>query len=68
MEDGALTGGFGSAVGETLLAREITSTRLLTFGWPDSYIPQGDITELRERFGLSANAIAGRISAVIRKQ
>lgn len=58
LEDGSRKGGFGSEVCETLAA---TDCRVLSFGWPDSFIPQGSIAELRKEYGLAPEAIAQSI-------
>ncbi len=61
MEDHVLAGGFGSAVGEALLAAGRKNS-LLTIGWPDEYIPHGtDVATLREQFGLSTKQIYDKI-------
>lgn len=51
LENGAVKGGFGEAIGADL-----------KFGWPDEFIPHGSIGELEEKYALSAEAIAERIS------
>lgn len=50
MENGSLAGGFGSAVREALAN---SSCPVKSFGWPDTFIPQGTPKELRERYGLT---------------
>jgi 1-deoxy-D-xylulose-5-phosphate synthase len=59
-ENGAVAGGFGSALSETLDALGIEAP-VLRFGWPDRFQGQGPTDLLRERAGLSRQAIAGRI-------
>lgn len=58
LEDGSRKGGFGSEVCETLSA---TNCRVFPFGWPDTFIPQGSIAELRKEYGLTPEAIAQSI-------
>ena len=60
VEENALQGGFGSAVLE-LLAEAGTVPRMLRIGLPDQFIEQGSQAELRRRYGLDADGIAGRI-------
>lgn len=53
LEDGVLSGGFGSAVLETLSESEVT-TPVHRIGWPDRFIDHGsDISALRASGGLS---------------
>ncbi|MDQ8203072.1 1-deoxy-D-xylulose-5-phosphate synthase [Pelagicoccus sp. SDUM812003] len=53
MEDGVLSGGFGSLVAETLVDNGL-ATPLHRIGWPDEFVSHGDsVAELRSRHGLS---------------
>ncbi|MBD5779881.1 1-deoxy-D-xylulose-5-phosphate synthase [Pelagicoccus sp. NFK12] len=53
MEDGIKSGGFGSAVAETL-SDEGVSTPLARIAWPDEFVGHGDsVSDLRARHGLS---------------
>ena len=55
MEDGVLSGGFGSAVLETLSNAGV-ATPVHRIGWPDAFIEHGsDIATLRASAGLSPN-------------
>ena len=54
LENGVLTGGFGSAVAEAV--RE-TGCPVSRYGWPDRFIPQGNTQALLERFGLTPGQI-----------
>lgn len=61
MEDHAVTGGFGSAVLETLQEANCT-TAVERIGWPDKFIEHGsNVTVLREAHGLGADAIYRRV-------
>jgi len=60
LEDHAITGGFGSAVAEHLSDAGIT-TPLVRLGWPDQFIEHGSVAILREKYGLTPEAIAGKI-------
>ena len=50
LENGAVTGGFGEAIGADL-----------RFGWPDVYVPHGTVAELESAYGLAPEAIASQI-------
>ena len=64
MENGALRGGFGSAIREEL---SDTGTKVHSFGWPDEFIPHGSIAELRKRYGLTAVQMGKAIAALLQK-
>jgi 1-deoxy-D-xylulose-5-phosphate synthase len=53
-EDHVLSGGYGSAVLETLNAAEI-STPVVRIGWPDQFIEHGKVDALREKYGISVS-------------
>jgi 1-deoxy-D-xylulose-5-phosphate synthase len=60
IENGAVTGGFGSAVEESLNVQGFSGC-VRRFGWPDEYIPQGSPLALFQQFGLSAESMAREI-------
>ncbi|MCC5790826.1 MAG: 1-deoxy-D-xylulose-5-phosphate synthase [Opitutales bacterium] len=61
LEDNVLAGGFGSAVGESLLDHG-HPTRLLRLGWPDQFVEHGDSVEyLRARNGLDKESLVRKI-------
>ncbi len=61
MEDHVVTGGFGSAVLETLQEADCT-TAVERIGWPDSFVEHGSSVEvLRAAHGLSPEAVYQRI-------
>lgn len=62
LEDHVVTGGFGSCVLECL-ERHGLSTPVEVVGWPDRFIEHGSEQVLREKYGLSAQAIHDRILA-----
>jgi len=64
-ENGVVAGGFGSRVTEVLTEAGYRGA-CLRFGWPDQFVPQGPFDALAERFGLTAPAIAERISNVVK--
>ncbi|MBQ7704146.1 MAG: 1-deoxy-D-xylulose-5-phosphate synthase, partial [Selenomonadaceae bacterium] len=63
IEEGTLSGGYGSAVAE-FLADENISARLLRFGIKDKFVEHGTRAELLEICGLTAKQIAGKILEV----
>jgi 1-deoxy-D-xylulose-5-phosphate synthase len=64
LENGIVTGGFGSGVGERLAAMGF-SGRILTFGWPDAFVPHGAPDLLRRQFGLVPERIAAAVRDVL---
>jgi 1-deoxy-D-xylulose-5-phosphate synthase len=60
MEDGAVTGGFGSAVTEALTEMGF-SGRVQRFGWPDEFITHGSVGQLREDHGLTPAAMFAEV-------
>lgn len=67
IEDHVLPGGFGSAVLE-LLADAGLSPTVLRLGLPDAFVEQGSQAELRSRYGLDAQGIAGSIRRLFPKR
>jgi 1-deoxy-D-xylulose-5-phosphate synthase len=60
LEDHALAGGFGSAVLEEL-NRLGSNTPVVRIGWPDQFIEHGKPDELRQKYGLTAEAALARV-------
>lgn len=68
LEDGVLSGGFGSAVLETLSESEI-STPVHRIGWPDEFIDHGsDVPTLRTIGGLSLEDMVSGIRKKLKTQ
>ena len=65
IEENALLGGFGTAVLELLEEHDLSGTRVLRLGYPDSYIPQGEQHELRAMLGLDPAGIAASVRSFI---
>lgn len=61
IEENAIQGGAGSAVGEYLHSQQL-HIPLLQLGLPDSYIDHGDQTEMLAECGLSVDGIAESIA------
>ncbi len=62
VEENAVMGGAGSAVGECLAAQGSTAA-LIQIGLPDVFLDHGSRPELLKEAGLTADAIAARIKA-----
>ncbi len=60
VENGAVAGGFGSAVREALCERG-ADVPVFSFGWPDRFVGQGTTRELMEDYGLTAACLAETI-------
>jgi 1-deoxy-D-xylulose-5-phosphate synthase len=65
VEEGALAGGFGSAVWETLSDGGVRVPRILRVGLPDRYVTHGKPALLHAEVGFTGKAIAARIEAAI---
>ncbi len=57
VEENALQGGFGSAVLEILAERRIPDLQIKRIGIPDRFVEHGDVTTLRDKYGLTAQGI-----------
>jgi 1-deoxy-D-xylulose-5-phosphate synthase len=66
MEDHVLAGGFGSAVLETLNEQEI-EVPVVRVGWPDQFIEHGKVSDLRAKYGLTADAALERTRPYLKK-
>lgn len=64
VEDGAVTGGFGSAVNETLVANNMPG-RCIALGVPDVYIEHGDQASQHDEAGISPEKIAQRVREAV---
>jgi 1-deoxy-D-xylulose-5-phosphate synthase len=58
LEEGALMGGFGSAVLEAACQQGWDTHCLRTLGLPDRYIDHGDRNELLAELGIDARGVA----------
>jgi 1-deoxy-D-xylulose-5-phosphate synthase len=65
IEENALQGGFGTAVLELLEEHDLSGTRVLRLGYPDSYIPQGEQDELRSMLGLDPTGISAAVHSFL---
>ncbi len=65
VEDGVLTGGFGTAVWEHYNESGVPTPRMLRIGLPDRYVTHGKPALLYEEVGLTGAKIAERIRALM---
>jgi 1-deoxy-D-xylulose-5-phosphate synthase len=65
LEEGVLSGGFGSAVWETLGEAGGAQARIMRVGVPDRYVTHGAPALLHEEIGYTPERIAERIRAAI---
>ena len=63
-ENGAVAGGFGSAVVEALAGVGI-HLPVQVFGWPDAFMAQGTLSQLLDVAGLTAGNVAGQVFAAL---
>lgn len=63
MEDHSIVGGLGSAAADFLAGKNAS---LHPFGWPDRFIPHGKPDQLRQQYGLTAEAIAAKIAELVK--
>ncbi|MCX7713812.1 MAG: hypothetical protein N2035_09175, partial [Chthoniobacterales bacterium] len=66
IEDHYVINGFGSAVLE-LLSENFILTPTLRFGWPDQFIEHGALPSLRQKYGLTADAISQKIKSSLQQ-
>ncbi len=63
IENAVVNGGFGTNIEETLADLDYKG-KIMRFGWPNKFIPQGTLERLGERFGMTDEAVA---AAVLKK-
>jgi 1-deoxy-D-xylulose-5-phosphate synthase len=64
VEENVLQGGFGTAILELLELSGLFDVSVTRLGYPDSFIEQGEQTELHEQYGLSPDGIAASVRAL----
>ncbi len=65
LEDGTISGGFGSALEAFAQANNYTQTPIKVLGIPDRFIPHGSVDKLMESIGLDISGIYDSIKAFI---
>ncbi len=63
VEEGAVAGGFGSAVLECLAGADVLPPRVRLLGLPDRFVEHGSQSELRKEVGLDADGVLRAIRA-----
>lgn len=67
VEDGAVTGGLGSAVLEFLADHDFNDVHVERIGLPDSFVTHGSVAELTHMVGTDAEGIYHRVKGLILK-
>lgn len=60
LEEGVVTGGFGQAVAKWVNERD-SSIKVICTGLPDKFLEHGSVDILKDKYGISAEKIAGRV-------
>ncbi len=66
LEDHVLMNGFGCGVMEHLATQHIT-TPVVRIGWPDQFVEHGTIPILREKHGLTSDALVEKVLPLLKK-
>ncbi|MEX0863395.1 MAG: 1-deoxy-D-xylulose-5-phosphate synthase [Acidimicrobiia bacterium] len=66
LEDGVVTGGFGSGVMELLSSAGLAKT-VTTIGVPDRFLPFGSVSDLYELVGMDADSVVKKVVALLRR-
>lgn len=66
VEDGQIIGGFGSAVAEYMVEKEITDCKLSVMGIPDKFIHHGTQEQLHEELGLDTLGIVKKVKELLK--
>ncbi len=67
LEDHVLHNGFGCGVMEHLYSQGI-HTPIVRIGWPDQFVEHGNIPALREKHGLTAQALVEKVLPLLQKK
>lgn len=67
IEDGQKIGGFGTAVAEYMVEKEITDCKLSVMGIPDKFIHHGTQEQLHEELGLDAQGIVKKVKELLNR-
>lgn len=57
IEDGILKGGLGSQIEELIIKEKLKDIQFKKYGYPDEFIKHGSVSEIEEKYGLSATQI-----------
>lgn len=62
-ENHSVVGGLGEAVASSLLQNGVAPAKFRLAGLPDAYLDAGALPTLHDRYGISTEALAGRVKA-----
>lgn len=65
IEDHSVVGGLGDLTMKAIQLEKSKSKRLIKLGYPDAFVPQGDISELYKVYGLDASSIQDIVKEVL---
>lgn len=65
LEENVITGGFGTAISELLLQKEIPGLKIRMIGLPEKFIEHGDLFTLRKKYGLTYENILKTIEQLL---
>lgn len=68
IEDNSVVGGLASKVKEVCITYNILDMNIQCFGYPDTYIKQGEISEIEKQYGLDVANIVTKIEGMIKKE
>ncbi len=66
VEDGCMSGGFGEAIAAMFSSKNLNKP-FINIAWPDRFIEHGSVAELREEYGMNAEAIAKKAGIYFEK-
>ncbi|MDD2216084.1 MAG: transketolase C-terminal domain-containing protein, partial [Eubacteriales bacterium] len=65
LEDNVIIGGFGSGILSLLASEGVRDLKTLCLGWPDCFIPHGNMEQLFAEYKLDADSVAKRVGEFI---
>ena len=68
VEEGILTGGFGSAINDFCFYNSFRNKMIKNIGIPDKFVPHGTIEELHELVGLDEKSLAKCIEKILKNK
>ena len=57
IEDNILTSGFSSRIKELIIDKDIKDVNFISFGYPEEFIKQGNVSEIEKEYGLDSLSI-----------
>lgn len=68
VEDHTICGGLGSAVEHLFFSQGSGGIQVHITGWPDQFIPHGNVKELEQEYGLDPQGIAEKVRELIERK